>query len=304
MIPAYAFEETMGVVNASALNFRAAPSREAEVLTVLRRGAALTLHGQDGEWYKASLDGFEGYVNSAFVTRTDPAEGPLVITEYMLLTSYAEPSYIEDDSPVSEDTPFPMSGLITGSVVNLRSGPSTATAALTQLRRGAAVEVLAAEGVWVQVSSGHLTGWMHGNYVHYSPDLAAAGDTSAQRADLVARSLSYLGVRYILGGASPSGFDCSGFTQYIFRQFGHTIHRTASTQLNNGTAIRRSELLPGDLVFFRDPSRGNFAATHVGIYVGNNQFIHATRPGDVVSVTTMATGYYNRYFSAARRILP
>jgi cell wall-associated NlpC family hydrolase len=295
-LPALAFEETTGTVTASALNFRAAPSTGADVITVLRRGAEIQLLGREGDWYIARHNGVEGFVSSAFVTRSLPAAEPVALSLPL----------DEDNSADCADaeSAYPMHGVITGSVVNLRAGPSTATAALTQLRRGSSVVVHGSSGIWVQVSTAIHSGWVHSSYIYYAPVLAANADNMDTRAELVARALSYLGVRYILGGASPNGFDCSGFTQYIYRQFGHAIHRTASTQLNNGTAIPRSELLPGDMVFFRDPSRGNFAATHVGIYIGGNQFIHATRPGGSIDIDTMDTGYYNRYFSAARRIIP
>jgi cell wall-associated NlpC family hydrolase len=116
---------------------------------------------------------------------------------------------------------------------------------------------------------------------------------------IVDYAMTFIGVPYVYGGASPStGFDCSGLTQYVYNHFGYTICRT--TQYKEGVPVERDELLPGDLVFFNTTGYG---IGHVGMYVGDNQFIHAPSPGKTVCITRMDSSYYNSRFVCAVRII-
>jgi len=98
---------------------------------------------------------------------------------------------------------------------------------------------------------------------------------------LVVYAAKFLGVRYVWGGTTPSGFDCSGFTKYVYAHFGISLNRVSRDQANQGTRVAKQNLKPGDLVFFGNPIH------HVGIYVGNNSFIHAPRTGDVVRISAL-----------------
>ena len=108
--------------------------------------------------------------------------------------------------------------------------------------------------------------------------------------------MQYKGYPYVYGGASPSGFDCSGFTSYVYKHFGVTLSRTAAGQASNGKAVKRSELQVGDLVMFCSP------INHVGIYAGNNQIIHAANKARGITMDTISSGYYNTNYNCARRI--
>ena len=109
-----------------------------------------------------------------------------------------------------------------------------------------------------------------------------------------------LGSRYVYGGSRPGGFDCSGFTSYVIKKNGISVHRTASTQLQDGVIIPAEALQVGDLVFFKE-NGSKYAATHVGIYVGDNKMIHSARHGVVVE--SLDSPYYARYYLCARRVL-
>ncbi len=111
----------------------------------------------------------------------------------------------------------------------------------------------------------------------------------------------FLGTPYVYGGSSSSGFDCSGFTSYVFNEFGYSLSRTASGQQSNGTKVSRSELAPGDLVFFTNSGGG---VDHVGIYVGGGQMIHAVKPGVGLRYDTIESGYYHKNYVSAVRVLP
>lgn len=113
-------------------------------------------------------------------------------------------------------------------------------------------------------------------------------------------ALSYRGVKYRFGGASPSGFDCSGFVMYVFDKHGVKLPRTADKQYEVGKPIKgKNDLKPGDLVFFETYEKG---ASHVGIYQGNGQFVHASSSRGV-TVSGLSESYYAKRYLGARRIL-
>ena len=209
------------------------------------------------------------------------------------------------------------SGVINGSDVRLRSDASTSASILATLSRGTSITVLAENGSWYAVSYNGTAGYVAQQYVTMGDSLPA--DTgSADNTDdstggastvpsgtygssAVSIAYQYMGVPYVYGGASPSGFDCSGFTMYVYAQLGVSLPHGATPQLNYGTYVSRSELQPGDLVFFSD---GSYPASHVGIYVGGDEFIHASSSssnGYCVCVSSLNSNYYSRNFVGGRR---
>lgn len=126
---------------------------------------------------------------------------------------------------------------------------------------------------------------------------------SSDNADeLISSAMGLLGVAYRYGGTSAStGFDCSGFMQHIFkRSMGVNLPRTSAAQAKMGVGVSRSELQPGDMVFFRTMGRGRIS--HVGLYIGNNRFIHAPRTGKRIEVTSLSNKYWNAKYAFARRV--
>ena len=107
--------------------------------------------------------------------------------------------------------------------------------------------------------------------------------------------MQYLGVPYVWGGASPSGFDCSGFIMYVYCQMGVSLPHHAASQYGSGSPVSRDALEPGDLVFFN-------GLGHVGIYIGGGQFIHAPHTGDVVKISSLSDSWYAATWVGARRI--
>jgi len=111
---------------------------------------------------------------------------------------------------------------------------------------------------------------------------------------VVGIAMQYLGVPYVWGGASPSGFDCSGFTMYVYAQVGVSLPHNAAMQYGMGSAVSRDQLAPGDLVFFNGLS-------HVGMYIGGGQFVHAPHTGDVVKISSLSESWYASTYVGARR---
>ena len=114
---------------------------------------------------------------------------------------------------------------------------------------------------------------------------------------------NFLGVPYVSGGTSPKGFDCSGFVQYVFSECGYQLPRTATEQCESlSITVDKSDLLPGDLVFFKQPGNSK-PIGHVGIYVGDGLFIHATYTGDVIRYGDLNTKYYIENYVTSKRLL-
>lgn len=138
------------------------------------------------------------------------------------------------------------------------------------------------------------------------PELAASADPTASGSSplpsappakyggVVGIAMGYLGIPYVYGGSSPSGFDCSGFVMYVYAQVGVSLPHNAAAQYGYGTPVDRSQLQPGDLVFFN-------GLGHNGIYIGGGQFIHSPHTGDVVKISSLS-GWYSSTWVGARRL--
>lgn len=129
------------------------------------------------------------------------------------------------------------------------------------------------------------------------------GDTASRGAisrgsEVVNYAYKFIGKPYVYGATGPNSFDCSGLTQYVYNKFGVKISRTTYTQVNEGTKVNRNDLKAGDLVFFNTEG----SISHVGIYIGNGEFIHAPRSGKPVMVSSLSDGYYSKKYATARRI--
>ena len=186
-------------------------------------------------------------------------------------------------------------GIITGGTINVRKGPGTEYDRITQVATGKVVTILGTESGWYHIQFGSTTGYVLGDYLReYVP-----GAASAVGEQIVQMAMQYMGVRYRSGGSSPNGFDCSGFTLYLYGQLGYSLPHSATSQYKNcGTYVAKSDLQPGDLVFFSDSSH---AIGHVAIYIGNGEIIHARYSVGCVTINSLSMSYYvNRYVGAKR----
>lgn len=226
--------------------------------------------------------------------------------------------------------------------VCVRYAPNRTDRSIVLLDKGHPVLVTARSGNWLQVklASGRV-GWVRDDLVKVTGTLTAQARTrrtpqkvakrtvqaapsrpktakapkrstrtvatntqsdsgGTTRAAIVRTASRFQGVRYRWGGSSRSGFDCSGFTRYIFRhKAGVELPHSASAQFRMGKRVPRDQLKPGDLVFFQTYRRG---ASHVGIYIGNGKFIHASSARGRVRVDSLNEGYYRQRYLGARRI--
>ena len=118
--------------------------------------------------------------------------------------------------------------------------------------------------------------------------------------NIVNTAKKYLGTRYIYGGTSPSGFDCSGFTQYVYKQMGVNIPRATTGQAYVGKSLSKSQLQAGDLIIFNNTYKAG--PSHAGIYIGNGQFVHAANPSKGVRTDSINSSYYSSKFASGRRV--
>ena len=194
-----------------------------------------------------------------------------------------------------------------GSTLNMRSGAGTSYGVVSSLPDGTIVEIVGINNGWYKIQYGGKTGYVSSDYMVTVKDsvgsrsTAEAASSSAIGDQIVAYAKQFLGVPYVYGGNGPNCFDCSGFTKYVYAHFGVTLNRTATDQLANGTSVSKSQLQPGDLVFFR--ANTTKPVSHVGIYIGNGQFIHASTNTYSVQIDRLDTGYYAGVYVYGRHIL-
>ena len=258
-----------GCTTGSALRMRTEASTSSDIVTTLDKSVAVAILDDttDG-WFKVAYNGKTGYVSADYLR-------------------------------VDQDNVFETYGRVNGDGVNVRSGASTEAEVLASVNTGTIVTVNGLVDGWYDVTCQYGTkGYIRSDFLDLTKD---ATSSTASGSAIVNTANQYLGTRYSYGGASPSGFDCSGFTMYVYSQHGYSLPHSATSQWQSGLGSRVysiGELQPGDLVFFNDPSRNaGKACSHAGIYIGSGQFIHSSSSkSNGVIISDLTSGYYNIYF--------
>lgn len=194
---------------------------------------------------------------------------------------------------ISIDSGNGQKGFVTGTVVNVREGAGIDYKVIGSVSYGQSVDVTGSENGWFSIAYNGTTGYVCGEYITFEQMF---NQTQADK--LLAEAKTHMGKPYVYGASGPYSFDCSGFTSYVYRQLGYNLNRTAAGQYSNGSYVQKENLQPGDLVMF-----GRGYINHVGIYVGNNQFIHAENGRTGVVITSLDASYYASTYVGARRIL-
>ena len=217
-------------------------------------------------------------------------------------------------------------GYVNVGTVNVRTKPDISSDVVDCLSQNSKVTVLGEIDSWYKIKTNSLEGYIASKYISDKKveETTSRSATKARESEItdseettsndeantsgtsgsgvVSYAKQYLGYKYVSGGASPSkGFDCSGFTSYVYKHFGISLNRTSSAQSSNGTAVSKASLQQGDLVLFKGSSGSSIG--HVGIYIGGNQFIHAATPSKGVIISSLSEKYYSTRYVTARRIL-
>jgi len=271
----------VGTVNADALRLRDSASTEGAILATAPQGdAVVILEDVGNNWYKVDYKAVQGYMSGEFLTVAQKAD----------VAMYGK---------VDAD----------GSSLNVRSGPATTFDKVAVLPADAVVEIVGIDSGWYKITYNGVTGYVSSEFMTTTKESGGSrGDETTAPApasslgqQVVSYAKQFLGTPYVYGGNGPSSFDCSGFTKYVYSHFGYTLNRTATGQLSNGSSVSKSQLQPGDLVFFNN-GRTSKPVSHVGIYIGGGQFIHASTNRYVVQIDNLASGYYAGVYVYGRHI--
>ncbi|MDO5546776.1 MAG: NlpC/P60 family protein [Eubacteriales bacterium] len=280
----------IGFVTANSLRLRSSAATTASTLDTAVRGECVAVIAKEGDWYKVNYNLQEGYMHADYLSVSTKEN--------------AELGY----------------GNILGTGVNLRTGPSTSYPVAAVSSQDDQCYIIGINQGWYKVLYNNKTCYIRSDFVelteipYENPDSpnspkyfrggksigtassASAAPVTVTGSQILAEAQKYLGCPYKAGGASPSGFDCSGFVYYVLKQLGLSPYRTPSDQYKMGTKVEKSALQVGDLVFF-----GSGSITHAGIYAGGGQFIHAPNSRSTVSYSDFTSGYWaQNYYGACR----
>ena len=273
VVGADAAELKGGIVDTGTLNFRSAPSESAPIIDKLYNGYRVCILDVDENgWASISISGNPGYVSAEY----------LDVLDVMDVNGGG--------------------AKVTASALNVRSYPSTDSAVLTTLPQGTVATITGINKGWFQVTYNGVQGYVSPDYIEIVPlqqQAASEPGASSVTSDVISYAKQFIGTPYVYGGSTPSGFDCSGFTSYVYKHFGISLPHSSSAQYSSLAKVSRDQLKAGDLVFF---TNGGSGIGHVGIYVGNNQFIHSPSSGRTVCIDTMSSGYYASHYVGAGRV--
>ena len=286
-----------GIITGNFVRFRKGPGTTYSIINTYNRGTALTITGAADGWTAVTIDGTEGYVFSDYVLETASGEDTPTVAETVQQTLGLSSEQLSA-AEVRD-------GYVSGNGVRLREAPSMTAKILTDLNNGTALKITGFSGTWTKVICSGQEGFIASDYVRegaYEPEKAVTRSLGSEPGKEIATyALTFVGSPYSWGGNSPAtGFDCSGFVQYIFSQYGYTTSRIANDVLADGKHVDPADLQPGDVLCFYS---GNGYVGHVGIYVGDETFVHAANSVSGVVTTSLSTGYYATRGYEIRRIV-
>ena len=264
-------------VTTTRVNFRTGAGTNYTSIGVLEKGTKVTYIGTSGNWTKVQYNSKTGYIYSDYLVKEESSS---------TTTMYATAD----------------SGL------NVRKGPSTSYSKVGTLSKGTAVTVYSTSNGWSKISANGIEGYVSSKYLSATKPSTSTGSSSSSNSSSVSSVLNLasnlIGKPYVWGAEGPSSFDCSGFTYYVYKTAaGITLPRVSSSQGTYGTTISKSNLKPGDLVFFDTDGSNNGQISHVGIYVGSGQMIHASSSKKKVIKSSIETTYWKNAFVRAKRVL-
>ena len=234
----------------------------------------------------------------------------------------------ENNSQNVENLTVIKTAYVSAESLKVRKEPNTTSEVIDSLIKNSQVAITEEIEGWYQIKIGDQIGYVSSSYISDTrvqettsrSSTSKRGETvqtsttaetttettstatNATGEAVVAYAKQYLGYKYVAGGASPSkGFDCSGFTQYIYKHFGINLNRVSRDQSKNGVSVEKANLQQGDILLFRGSSGS--AIGHVGIYIGGGKFIHAENPSTDVCITSLSSSYYSTRYVGARRVI-
>ncbi|GCD12520.1 SH3 domain-containing protein [Clostridium tagluense] len=300
-----AYIEKHGVITANLLNVRSGAGTTYPVIGSIKLGSKVTMYENTNGFYKITYAGKTSYISELYVK-------------------------VVNESSTSSVTPIPVTkatgvGTITASdFLSVRKTASLDSDVIVMGKKypKEKVDIYGTQGEFYKIKYDGEWGYIYKSYVSLADTTSNKAEyvedgqqynTKTTGNDLVSYSNTFLGTPYVWGGEAPAkvnatgeylsgGFDCSGFVQYSYKKFGINLPRTTMDQVDIGASVNINNLEKGDLVFFLTNSAVPSEVSHVGIYIGDNKFIHCPKPGDVVKISEL-TGYYADNFVIGKRII-
>ena len=306
---------------------RILPLINSNVLENISSGATVTIITSTNKWTFVETDTISGWIlNSALEENTtSTSDNQTTENTDNGNTDDTNSSENNDTTNQSSDTMYDtaVTKYINGSSVYIRNEPSTDASIVISLIRNTDVTVTGENGDWYKVKYGDFEGYIFKELLsdeqteqtnRHMPlaettnlqeniEQTSNSNESSLGQEIVEYAKQYLGYPYVYGGAGSSSFDCSGFTMYVYKNFGYSLSHSARAQSKMGTYVEKENLQPGDLVFFLDYETMDDIG-HCGIYIGDGNFIHASSgTGYCVKISTLLSGSYDRRYATARRLI-
>ena len=296
------------------------PLINSNVLKELKSGAKVTILDEVNGWYYIQEDEINGW---AYKT----AFGEVVTVSKEENKEETKPEEKKETETTAEETKTTEKAVdrkemyVNTDSINVRQGPDTTYDVVAILELNDKVSVVAENGEWYKVEFSNESGYIakrllddkeqtvtsrgaeERTIAEQTTQTVSATTPSSKGEEIVEFAKQYLGCPYVYGGSGPDSFDCSGFTMYVFNHFGINFGHTAQGQARLGEYVAKEDLQPGDLVFFLDYETMDEIG-HVGIYVGDGNFIHASSgTGYCVKISTLLSGSYDVRYDSARRVI-
>lgn len=326
---------------ASKLDLKLVPSITSSNINTIEENSKITIKDIINKWSYVETDNKSGWVLTSKIKVSEqkneevkPEDNKEQAVEETKKEDNTEKTTSKEETKTEEKKKTEVTKYVSAETLNMRETANNNAKLINQLKVNTKVTVLETEGTWSKIKVNGKTGYVASKYLsdkkvdvtsrseeisrgsenksnntestqkaeNNAKSTEATNSSSASGNNIVAYAKKYMGYKYVSGGSSPStGFDCSGFTSYVYKQCGISISRSSSAQASNGTAVSKSNLQPGDLVIFNN--RANTSIGHVGIYIGGNTFIHAGNSGTGVITTSLSDSYYSARYVTGRRII-
>lgn len=321
---------------ASKLDLKLVPSITSSNINTIEENSKITIKDIINKWSYVETDNKSGWVLTSKINVSEQKNEEVKTEENKEQTveetkkeENTEKTTSKEETKTEEKKKTEVTKYVSAETLNMRETANNNAKLINQLKVNTKVTVLETEETWSKIKVNGKTGYVASKYLSdkkvdvtsRSEEISRGKEntqtentssknesntqgtsSSASGNNIVAYAKKYMGYKYVSGGSSPStGFDCSGFTSYVYKQCGISISRSSSAQASNGTAVSKSNLQPGDLVIFNN--RANTSIGHVGIYIGGNTFIHAGNSGTGVITTSLSDSYYSARYVTGRRII-
>lgn len=321
---------------ASKLDLKLVPSITSSNINTIEENSKITIKDIINKWSYVETDNKSGWVLTSKIKVSEqkneevkPEDNKEQSVEETKKEDNTEKTTSKEETKTEEKKKTEVTKYVSAETLNMRETANNNAKLINQLKANTKVTVLETEGTWSKIKVNGKTGYVASKYLSdkkvdvtsrseeisrgkentQTENTSSKNESSTQGTsssasgnNIVAYAKKYMGYKYVSGGSSPStGFDCSGFTSYVYKQCGISISRSSSAQASNGTAVSKSNLQPGDLVIFNN--RANTSIGHVGIYIGGNTFIHAGNSGTGVITTSLSDSYYQARYVTGRRII-